>query len=484
MNPINRPKVKRSPWAIKPRDVSRRKFLREEREKGSRIEVTGEMAKAFQIIYGNASLDEKRQFLKDHPPFTAQAILAFQAMHPSLRKPNRDEVIRNLKKPGNKINPQLAPQLASYVAGEYVERNAAQIAKALEKSLRNYFSKRGFPAKTEIDKKALSRAISEYIDFNSIDLAKKLDMAKLEQSFLKFRREMKREEFAEHQEMNHIFRKAFGRARLTAKQRKTALKSIRREYHRFRASLDESTKAALNHGDTSKLSETREVIENKFVERIKQDLLSSFGVIAPKQKPKMIVGLNGIDLNGNNMTNHQLKKAGDRRARMAAHEKAELHNTRRKERELKDIELAAKNNGVKFDSPSFILQEMRTANPKGAQILSDLRKQGFLSDASLRKLYSRGFLAQRLFVVTLNETNFLKEFGFDTVNSLANGLSSIGYQGKLIDGIVKSFHTPDSPHTGQRIFNFLVKSGIIEASHGGGKVAYLKRLHQSSKVTA
>lgn len=166
------------------------------------------------------------------------------------------------------------------------------------------------------------------------------------------------------------------------------------------------------------------------------------------------------------------KKIGSREERIASYVRAQKERTF----EVREREKLSRISGKPFDSTAYCLDGIRKESAKTASLLEELFRKRFLSASVIQSFFVQGSLSQRVFVHTINETDFVVRFGEKAIEQLARGIVSIGPKSRRIELARKKFDEPGKIP----IFEFLERYGVIETQHGGGKFVYLHRFHANS----
>jgi len=161
-----------------------------------------------------------------------------------------------------------------------------------------------------------------------------------------------------------------------------------------------------------------------------------------------------------------------RAERIAAYQPRERETKPTRGAELRSKQREALTKRKNFNTIDHCLTEISKESTQTGNALRRLVAENQLQQNGLVGLFSSGSLTQKVFLRTLQDTDFQKRFGAGQVNILARGLSFIGPRGKEIPKAKKAFQSKQ----GEAIFKFLERNNLLETQHVGGQVVYLQRI--------
>jgi hypothetical protein len=342
----------------------------------------------------------------------------------------------------------------------------------LKAGIQAYFKARSIP----FDRNAFDAAYNYYFaeggkKFSNI--RHPMDLADFEREYLYARKDFRGLDQINAEEVNALFSKVVGRTRLTPNQRRVVKKWLsahRQELKKTRTQLLEEYKR--KPGGLKQLFQQPQdspawteffnrliQINNQFIELARQQALAPF-LARPRVKQKPAT----------RELTEATRKLGTRAERMAEyapHEKEKRARTA----EVKSRNQLASISGRPFDSTEYALTAMTKENLQTGSMFRELVKKGQLKRGTIVNLFTSGSLTQKIFLQTMQETDFVQRFGVKHIDTLARALAYIGPTGRDIQRTIRNFQSPQ----GREMFEFLERNGLIETHHGGGKVVYLRR---------
>ncbi len=165
------------------------------------------------------------------------------------------------------------------------------------------------------------------------------------------------------------------------------------------------------------------------------------------------------------------KKAGTR-----AERKEEYVPRPPRERALRMMQRAeavARASREKFDALEYSLASLERENGDSGWLFRRFSDEKLLPEKLAIQMNVAGHLAQKAFTRVILNTRFRETFGDKSIASLAHFLSRLKAYGVRNDVAHRNFESS----RGREMYEFLVKEGILDNTHDGGKRAYLVRLH-------
>ncbi|MFH0715155.1 MAG: hypothetical protein V1847_05275 [Candidatus Diapherotrites archaeon] len=345
------------------------------------------------------------------------------------------------------------------------DREVEKFSERITPFARNYLKERKIP----FDRRAFLQSLSDVTFGKRVrDFRSGLDWNAFEKSYrarLKFE---KVREFGRNNILNEFVRRAFPLERLSNRQFKRVKQVIEQRMQAFLKVGDELILEGILRGLSDfELDQLLLANENAFLSTIKEDVLKEFSFSNKKGTV-------------NQRATAEIAK-GDRARRMAEYSRTPSasalgrQNVQARERAEQRV---AQARGKPFDEAEFDLKifgENSQYNSEAPKLVEKLVRERALNRQNLHKLAIAGPLCQRVFVETLSGTSFLQEFGNRQVNALAFGLANIGSEGKKIEKAKTLFIAHENSKMSESIYHFLVKNGVLEVDHGGGKVVYIHR---------
>ncbi len=472
--PAGRQKALVSARGLKPSGVSRREYrdyLRGIRRRFEFLPVSGAVREALAIKEKGADLPVKegRDFLSRHKGAAARAMIAGKkeglAAKSGIRLQGYERTLRNRL---NEMDPKAVAGWVEIAANYIIRQELRQLRRGkIKERMSKYFKARKIPVRTKAEKDAFEMALGEFFQKHRLtDIRGAIDLAELERTYFFLRGIYKGGDLQVAQYQNTFYRNFFGRKRLTANQRRTAKRWIRKNWdwivERQRASLREIwnahpgglTPECIKDADRRYLE-----IEAEFRERAREEVLESFREREPARE--VVV----------KKTREPEKKLGTRTERMAAYQRGEKTRTELTT-EIQQQTRQAELRGEKFDPVDYALKQIEAKHKRTASAFRTMLKKRQLDRGSLVGLFTSGNLTQRLFMRIARNPEFQRRFGEQAIKPLARGLSYIGPTGRQIVKVRKLFEREG----GGRLFSFLMRRKyFLEAHHAGGDVVYLAR---------
>ena len=409
----------RSLWAFKPRDISRDQYRREIRRKFERFTLSKVAASALEIKKrGVKSLSRKEliQFLQRNSSVAAKAIN--EGGQVGLTKS-----LSAIRGHLTKFDDKNIFSMVDITVRHILQEESKALARNAESHILKYFVERQIPVKTHTQKEAFNAALSDYFQTHKVGLEQPIDLRAIEKIYLMFRHDLIMLDQFKAEQVNALFRKIFGKEKLTPNQKKAALKLVRvadKLYDAKKDTIIQEMKPL--RSQMSQLDYLQELTGRdakaleQIVEDVKKQAQSTFqqvgGVKAPAKK------------------SGDVRKLGTRAERMAAYIPGEKL-TSVKRREFREQQIKERQSEGFFDSIKYALSEIEKENQSAATTMRELLSKRVLSRQSIAGLYKAGSLTQKVFLYTINNPGFSHEFRGKSIDLLARGLSFIGPTGKL-----------------------------------------------------
>ena len=458
------PKQLRKHWS-KPRGVSRQGYRRQCRRRFERIPVSGVVAEASAIYARGVNRiprSEAAAFLLKNHKIAERAMVGI-GMDARLAH----ECVFSLSKLSPDIVSSVLKQtVLSILGGEISALNSGK----LDGHILRYFRERGIPVGARTEREAFSAAVRDFFRDRKItasDFSRPLDLAGIEERYLQTRRDFKGLGQLQAEERNFLFAEIFGRERLTPNQKREARRwigrnfdAIEKEHVAAMRAVTERFGGALSDDFYMAYLEEKGEVNARFLERARKELLPGFRQSGAKSAAAPAAARAAAPA-----------KPGTREERLAAY-RPNGRNRAEKVLQISRESRRAELQGRPFDQVSYMLGEIRGENARAAEVISGLLHKGLLHGASVTPLFVSGSPAQRIFVAAVESQDFRRRFGGKQADLLARGISYIGPGGKRIARAKRVFQG----ETGKSMFDFLERKGLLETSHGGGKVVYLARI--------
>jgi len=392
-----------------------------------------------------AQREVKLQFLKNNMLSFVSALAEFAVG----QRIDREKVVGVLDNPHTISQDQLnnyTRMCATRIVTVETERFQKQFASHFIK----YLKERGI----DYEKKAFSMAMDTIISGKTLlDLAR-VSPIEFEKAYVGGLKVVRGLELGLGRSINKVIEKAFKGKKLTPMQKKAVVRWMNGHLNEFEQVKATILRVSTDANSYKKLMDEAEEIIFK---KIYADLAPSFFA---KQREARVP-----------LESRVQKKLGDRVKRMMQYSRSERIADAARRDSFERVEEYAKKVNKSFNPVDYCLTELTKENHSAGAQFRQLVNSKLLNSMSLRGLFSKGSLTQKIFLKALQEHKFTSDFGEQNINALARGLAYIGPTGKKIGHAIRAFQSPQAT----RIFEFLEKNGLIETSHGGGNVVYLKR---------
>jgi hypothetical protein len=453
-----------SSWVHKPMNVSRRMWLREQRKKFAFLSLPRAFRDSEAIRergVDNLSRTEKKDFVKRNARVAARANEMDGIPASKIFK------VISKHEAFDKLTNELLNGWVTKTCNAIRRAEAAGLQRKIQTHLLAYFKSRKIPVRTQTERDALGVTVDSLMIGKKItNFTRPLNLAWIEQYYLRCKRGFRSIDQEEAVDRNSLFREIFGRERLTPNQRREAKRWMLTNYPELKREKDKVRKDLFG-GLTGipdaklfrKLFENYDKLEEAFKQRAKEDMIKMFKTEKENHAGKPVV------------KQAWAIKTGNRAERMAAYTLREKTSTEKRRGLLKE-KLKALVESKPFDPVTHILKEIGLENRPTADFLERLIEKKLLKEDNLVKLFIKGSLTQRTFQRVVENEEFRTMFGTKHINALATGLTYIGPVGKLTERVKKAFQG----EKGRKLFEFLERKGFIDTGHGKGKtVTYLAR---------
>jgi hypothetical protein len=476
--------AKRSPWATKIAKKERVAL----REKYGQVRLPENIPVASSIIRNHSSMSEEEllRFVSQHK-HRFRDVLVNHARESGVSTKNiNGERIGALLESGL-VKGGALRDLAIVMADNMGKDATKRVGHELKKNVEKYLRGRKLPFNGGL----VSLVVMDYVATVRPEelFAGRINLAKIENHYIRLLKEERtaRQRFSEIN--NKLIRAALQGLGVSNKKVGVARRWVEREHEKYAQLFERRIKETIQamalpqeeitiEGRRAKavkldgsLQETLGKISKEIWELEKKDLREF--VISTMPKLKKGEGVRLSNGNGNNSA----RKIGSREQRMTEYgarstqEMDEVVSARQNAAKLESAKMTARTVGTRFDDLGYCLREIEKTNPNLSVQMRSMLKQGTLKQNSVIQLFSNGNLAQRTFSRAINEFKFIESYGPDKVESLARMIYVIGPRVPRIDNVRKSINPRDSA----LIFDFLVKTGLANPNHRGGKCVMLAR---------
>ncbi len=476
--------ARRSPWATN----EARKQRRVLRGKFGVIKLPENVAIAKDVLKNHSTMPEEEllRFVSGHK-HRFRDVLVEHAKESGVSTKNiKGDRIAALLESGLVRGDSLRT-LAAVMADNMGKEATGRVGAELRKNVERYLRERKLP----FDRAIANLVIIEYISTVRPQelFSGKINLQRVEQGYIKLLKEERTAKQRFSQINNKLIKVALQGLGVSNKKVAVARRWVEREHEKyaqlFERRIKETIQAlalpqeeitvggrkakAVKLGES--LQETLGNISKEVWELEKKDLREFVISTMPRTKK------GGVSRVSNGNGNSSAQKAGSREQRIAEHgarvtsETAEAISARQNIAKLESAKLTARTVGTMFDDLGYCLREIEKTNPNLSIQMKSMLKQGTLKQNSVIQLFANGNLAQRTFSRAINEFKFMETYGPDKVESLARMIYVIGPRVPRIDNVRKSINSRDSA----LIFDFLVKTGLANPNHRGGKCVMLTR---------
>ena len=454
------PKGGRSPWAVKPRTVSKRAFLAPVRAKFAKIPISKALKAA--IIFRDTGIakvseQQKADFIRHNRAAALRALDAKAAVKANF-------IDGKLSTLGVKdIN-----KWVGAIVQNIFSREGKKIRGLVSANFKKYLNARQIPVKTIADKRALEEAVEWAM---RQPVMEPINLAFVEQAYLKTRRRFRGREQVSARYKNMMFRKIFSGERLTKAERKRAIGWMGRNFPSFvrqQAELQDTTitkkGGKLVGGDLAPVREQMIANENAFIQKgldeVVNPIRAKAEAVAKSKKPAAEKSV--------------ARRAITREQRKDSYQPKEPP---KKRNQGGKPAVQRKVRTKKVDSVALELRRLGKENGGTAKFMKTLLRKGHLEHETAGKLLSHGTLTQKVFQIAATDPVFTKHFRGEDINRLGIILSTVGSEGRRINVLRHMFSSPEY----KKLFEFLIKQKFLDTRHVGGLVAYLPRATELAK---
>ncbi|MBM3282233.1 MAG: hypothetical protein FJY86_02750 [Candidatus Diapherotrites archaeon] len=328
-------------------------------------------------------------------------------------------------------------------------------SRRLYSGLRDYLKARNYPVDNAVIEKVSLRFLSGAVD----NPAQSIDWRAMERDYHAELKNRRRREQEDRTTTNIMVDYTVKGKRLTPNQFRNVKRWWRRNVEKYQKETDD----ALLHGYMD--GKTEEVIRAE-VDEIKQRYIIKAQLETFPKNP-----IEHEKLSRTVVAPSSPKKPGTRAERIAGH--TPRFPSERAQKQMQRAEAEARAIREKFDPLLYSLTSLERENGSSGWIFKRFLDEKLLPEKLVIQLNAAGHLAQKAFTRVILTTRFRETFGDKSIASLARFFSRLKAYGVENNAAHRLFESS----RGREMYDFLVREGLLDNTHDGGKKTYLVRLH-------
>jgi hypothetical protein len=386
-----------------------------------------------------------RQFLENNPDFFLQ-ILHTYGKH---QKRNSFPAGWALQLSSVEVNRawRLAEEFYQVKLREYFSRR-------LFSGLRDYLKARKYPVDKDVLEKVSLRFLPGAVD----NPAQSVDWRAMERDYHYELKNRRRREQEDRTTTNIMVDFTVKRKSLTLNQLRNVRRWWRKKVGEYQKETDDALLRGYMDGKPEDVIRAEvDEIRQHFITKAQLETFPKTPVEHPKETRLPTISLP--------------QKSGTREDRKAGYMPRPSNG--RAQRLMQRAEAVARASREKFDPLSYSLVSLEQENGPSGWLFRRFWDEKLLSEKLVIQLNAAGHLAQKAFTRVILSTRFRETFGDKSIASLARFLSRLKAYGVKNDAAHRYFESA----RGRDMYDFLVKEGILDNTHDGGKRTYLVRLH-------